>query len=132
MMVDRDAERDELIDRMLGARTVRDAEAANASADAWLREHPGDPRVLAAQERLDAREVGTRDPDRDIGRATLAIYARAFLVTALVVFALTGKLYAAGLAGLIVAVGLPWDGIGEAIVEWRRGPRLSGQDNGER
>lgn len=121
-----------LIDRMLGARTVRDAEAANASADAWLGKHPGDPRVLAAQERLDARYAGIRDPGRSADRVTLVVYVCAFLGTALAVFALTGRLRAAGLAGLLAAFAFPWDGVGEAVAEWRRGPRLSGHENGER
>ena len=131
-VVGRDQERDALIDRMLGARTMRDAEAANASADAWLEKNPGDPRILAAQERLDARDARIRDPERGADRVTLVVYVCAFLGTAVAVFALTGKLYAAGIAGLLVVFGFPWDGVGEVIAEWRRGPRLSGYENGER
>ena len=48
------------------------------------------------------------------------------------VFALTGRLHAAGIAGLIVVYGFPWDGVGEVIAGWRRGPGLSGYENGER
>ncbi len=128
----KDEERDALIDRMLGARTVRDAEAANASADAWLKKNPGDLRIIAAQERLDEKDARMRDPERGGGQTTLAVYVCAFSGAALTVFALTGRLYAAGLAGLLVVFGLPWDGVGEAIVEWRRGPGLSGHENGER
>ena len=131
-MVGKDEERDALIDRMLGARTVRDAEAANASADAWLQKNPGDPRILAAQERLDARDARLHDPERGTDRATLVVYVCAFLGTAVAVYALTGRLHAAGIAGLLVVFGFPWDGVGEAVAEWRRGPRLSGHENGER
>ncbi len=130
-MAGKDEERDALIDRMLGARTVGDAEAANASADAWLKD-PGDLRIIAAQERLDEKGARMRDPERNAGQTTLAVYICAFSGAALVVFALTGRLYAAGLAGLLVVFGFPWDGVGEAIVEWRRGPGLSGRENGER
>ena len=131
-MVGKDEDRGVLIDRMLGARTVRDAEAANASADAWLEKNPGDQRILAAQERLDARSDRMRDPERGADRVTLMVYVCAFLVTALAVFALTGKLHAAGLAGLLMVFAFPWDGVGQVIAEWRRGPRLSGHENGER
>ena len=82
-MVGKDEERASLIDRMLGARTVRDAEAANVSADAWLEKHPGDPRILAAQEKLDARDARVRDPERGAGKVTLVVYVCAFLGTAL-------------------------------------------------
>ena len=128
----KEEERGALIDRMLRARTVQDAEAANASADAWLEKNPGDPRILAAQERLDARDSRVRDPERGAQRVTPVVYVCAFLGTAVAVFALTGKLHAAGIAGLLVVFGFPWDGVGEVIVEWRRGPRLSGHENGER
>lgn len=131
-VIGKDEERDALIGRMLGARTVRDAEAANASADIWLEENPGDQRILAAQERLDARDARMRDPERGTDRVTLVVYACAFLGTALAVFALTGKLHAAGITGLLVVFVFPWDGVGEVIVEWRRGPGLSGYENGER
>ena len=125
-------ERDALIDRMLGARTTWDAEAANAAADAWLRENPGDPRVLAAQERLDEKDARMLDSGRGADRTTLVVYLCAFSAAALAVLVLTGKPFAAGVVGLIVVFGLPWDGVGEAIAEWRRGPGLSGRENGER
>lgn len=131
-VIGKDEERDALIERMLDARTVRDAEAANASADAWLKENPGDLRILAAQERLDKKGDKLRDPGRDEGRMTLLVYACAFLAAALLVFALTGRFYAAWFAGLLVVFGFPWDGVGEAIAEWRRGPGLSEYENGER
>ena len=131
-MVGKDEERDALIDRILGARTARDVEDANASADAWLKENPGDLGILAAQKRLDERAFGMRDPERRADRATLVAYLCAFLAPALVAFALTGRLYAAGLAGLLAISAFPWNGVAQAVAEWRRGPRISGLENGER
>ena len=131
-MIGKREERDTLIDRMLGAATARDVEAANSSADAWLEENPGDERVLAAQERLDERGARVLDPERDVDRLTLVVCVCAFAAAALVVFALTGRPSAAGFAGLLVAFGFPWEGVGEAIAEWRRGPESSGLENGER
>ena len=128
----KEEERGALIDRMLGARTTRDAEAANAASDAWLKENPGDPCILAAQERLDEKDARMLDPGRGVDRTTLVVCLCAFSAAALSVFVLTGKPYAAGVVGLIVVFGLPWDGIAEAIAEWRRGPGLSGPENGER
>ena len=131
-MIGKGEERAALIDRMLGAATARDVEAANASADAWLKENPGDNRVLAAQERLDEKGARVLDPERGVDRTTLVLYACAFSTAALVVFALTGRPYAAGFAGLLVAFGFPWEWAGEIIAEWRRGPGPSGRENGER
>ena len=131
-MIGKEEERAALIDRMLGAATAWDVEAANASADAWLKENPGDNSVLAAQERLDEEGVRVLDPERSVDRTMLVVYVCAFAAAALVVFVLTGRPYAAGFAGLIVAFGFPWEWVGEAIAEWRRGPGPSGRENGER
>ena len=131
-MVGKDEARTELIDRMLGARTVRDVDDAEVLADRWLDENPGDPRVLAAQERLEEMGAKIRDPEQGADRATLVEFVVAFSVAASVVFMLTGMPYAALIVGLIVAFGLPWDGVGEAIAEWRRGAGLLGRGNVER
>ena len=131
-MIVEDEGRDALIERMLRARTVEDAEAANVSADAWLKENPGDPRVLAAQERLDEKGARMRDPERGTDRVTLVVYACAFLLAAVSVLVLTGSFYAAGFAGLISAFGFPWEAVEEAIAERRRGAESSGYENGER
>ena len=131
-MIGKGEERDALIGRMLGAATAWDVEAANASADVWLKENPGDDRVLAAQERLDDKGARVLDPERGVDRTTLVLYACAFSAAVLVVFALTGRPYAAGFAGLLVAFGFPWEWAGEAIAEWRRGPGPPGRENGER
>ena len=131
-MIGKEEERAALIDRMLGAVTARDIEEANVSADAWLKENPGDDRVLAAQERLDEKGARVLDPERGVDRMTLVLYVCAFSATALVVFAMTGRPYASGFAGLLVAFGFPWDCVGEAIAEWRRDPGPLGHENGER
>ena len=48
--------RGEVIEGLLGARTQEEAGKARAAADRYRRESPTDPGVLAALERLEARE----------------------------------------------------------------------------
>ena len=97
----RDEERRALIERMLGARSEREIEAAAEVADEWLEDNPGDIRVIAAHERLDERGDRVRDPERKIDRVTLAVFAAVF---SLVAGMLTGNVYAALAAGFLVAL----------------------------
>lgn len=131
-MAGEDKERDALIECMLGARTTVEAEAANVAADAWLKENPGDLRILAAQERLDKKGIRMQVPKRGADLMTVALYICTFAAVALPVLVLTGRLYAVGLASLLVACGFPWDGVGDVLAEWRHGPGLSTRENGER
>ena len=134
MMAEKDEARTELLDRMLGAGTFRDAEAVEGLADLWLEENPGDSRVLAAQQRLEKRVARVRDPEREADRATLMVFIVAFSAAASVVFLLTGMLYAALVAALIVAFGFPWEVVGEGVAELRGGPGgiEPRRENGER
>ena len=100
----RDEERRALIERMLGARNQREVEAAEEVADEWLKDNPGDIRVIAAHERLDERGDRVRDPERKINRVTLAVFAVVFSLVALVGGALTGNIYAALAAGFLVTL----------------------------
>ncbi|CAN5242526.1 hypothetical protein BH24ACT19_BH24ACT19_19550 [soil metagenome] len=93
-----------MIDRMLGARNEREVEAEEEAADEWLKDNPGDIRVIAAHERLAERGVRVRDPERKVNRVTLAVFAAVFSSVALVGSALTGNLYAALAAGLLVTL----------------------------
>jgi len=100
----RDEERRALIDRMLGARTEREVEAAEEAADEWLKDNPGDTRVIAAHERLAERADRVRDPERKVNRVTIVVFAAVFSSVALVAGTLTGNLYAALAAGFLVTL----------------------------
>ncbi len=100
----RDEERRALIDRMLGARNEREIEVAEEVADEWLKDNPGDIRVIAAHERLDERGERVRDPERKINRVTLAVFVAVFSSVALVADTLTGNPYAALAAGFLVTL----------------------------
>lgn len=117
----RDEERRVLIDRMLEARNEREIEAAEEVADEWLKDNPGDIRVIVAHERLDERGDRVRDPERKINRVTLAVFAAVFLSVALVAGTLTGNIYAALAAGFLVTLPvteLVWGMLYERSGEW--------------
>ncbi len=90
----RDEERRVLIDHMLEARNESEVETAEKAADEWLKDNPGDIRVIAAHERLAERGSRVRDPERKANRAALAVVADT----------LTGNPYAALAAGLLVTL----------------------------
>lgn len=132
MMAGEDKERAALIELMLGARTAEEAEVANAAGDAWLEKNPGDLRILAAQERLDQRGISMQAPERGADLMTATLYICTFAAVALPVLVLTGRLYAVGLASLLVAFGFPWESVGEVLADWRHGSELAARENGER
>ncbi len=103
-MSTRDEERRKLIDVMLGARTAREVESAEKAADEWLKDNPGDIRVMAADERLARTGAAARDPERKADRATLAVLAGVFSSVTLMAGVLTGSWYAALAAGFLVAL----------------------------
>ncbi len=116
----RDEERRALIERMLGARNEREVEAAEEIADEWLKDNPGDIRVIAAHERLDERGDRVRDPERKINQVTLAVFAAVFSVVALIGGALTGSVYAALAAGFLITLPvteLVWEKLYERSVD---------------
>jgi hypothetical protein len=131
-MVGKDEARTGLLDRMLGAGTGRDVEIAEASVGRWSDGSPGDPRVPASYERLEERGAEIRDPERGADPAPLAVFVVAFSAAVSVMFVPIGLAHAALIAAPIVAFGMSWDDVGEAIAEWRYGPGLSGRENGER
>ncbi len=100
----RDEERRVLIDHMLEARNESEVETAEKAADEWLKDNPGDIRVIAAHERLAERGSRVRDPERKANRAALAVFAALFSSVALVADTLTGNPYAALAAGLLVTL----------------------------
>ncbi len=128
-MSTRDEERRTLIDGMLEARTAREVEAAEKAADEWLKDNPGDIRVMAADERLAGTAAAVRDPERKVDRVTLAILAVVFSSVALAAGALTGSWYAALAAGFLVA--LPVTELVWGILYDRSGDG-AGQREGER
>ena len=92
--------RKEVIDGLLGARTQEEAGEARAVADRYRREHPTDPGVLAALERLEAREWEL--PEDAEARQ---VRRRVAVGLALVAGALCLYLYGLG-TGLVVVVGV--------------------------
>ncbi len=121
----RDEQRRALIERMLGAGNEREVAAEEEVADEWLKDNPGDIRVIAAHERLDERVDRMRDPERKINRVILAVFAAVFSSVALAGGALTGNIYAALAAGFLVALPvteLVWKTIYERSVDGA-GPR---------
>lgn len=117
----REEERRALIDCMLGSRNEREIETAEEAADEWLKDNPGDMRVIAAQERLDERGDRVRSPERKVNWVTLAVFATVFSSVALVGGALTGNLYAALAAGFLVILPvteLVWGMLYERSGEW--------------
>lgn len=100
----RDEERRALIDVMLEARTAREVKAAEKTADDWLKDNPGDIRVIAANERLAGTSVAARDPERKVDQGTLAVLTVVFSSVALAAGALTGSWYAALAAGFLIAL----------------------------
>ncbi len=128
-MSTRDEERRTLIDGMLEARTAREVEAAEKAADEWLKDNPGDIRVMAADERLAGTGAAARDPERKVDRTTLAVLAVVFSSVALAAGVLTGSWYAALAAGFLVA--LPVTELVWGILHDRSGDG-AGQREGER
>ncbi len=102
--IERCEEQRALIDRMLGARTGSEVEAAERAADEWLKDNPRGVRVMAAHERLDERGERARDPEREINRKTLAVFAAVFSSVAFAGVVLTGSVYAALAAGFLLAL----------------------------
>lgn len=128
-MVTRDEERRALIDVMLEARTAGEVEAAEKAADEWLKDNPGDIRVMAADERLAGTGAAVRVPERKVDRVTLAALAVVFSSVALAAGALTGSWYAALAAGFLVA--LPVTELVWSIL-YDRSTDGAGQREGER
>ena len=95
-----------LIDRMLEVRSEQEVEAAEKDAEGWLKENPGDVRVIAASERPVKTGARARDPERGDNRPPLSVFVVVFTLVALVVGALTDSFYAALAAGVLVALPL--------------------------
>ena len=118
-----------MIDGMLEARTAREVEAAEKAADEWLKDNPGDIRVMAADERLAGTGAAARDPERKVDRVTLAVLAVVFSSVALAAGVLTGSWYAALATGFLVA--LPVTELVWSIL-YDRSTDGAGQREGER
>lgn len=99
-------DRGALIDRMFGTRNEREVEAAEKDGEGWLRENPDDVRVIAASERLAKTGARVRDSESRGDRRSLSLFAVVFSSVALATSALTGSLYAALAAGLLIALPL--------------------------
>ena len=95
-----------LIDRMLEVRSEQEVEAAEKDAEGWLKENPGDVRVIAASERPVKTGARARDPERGAKRLSLSLFALVFSSVALAAGVLTDSPYAALAAGVLVALPL--------------------------
>jgi hypothetical protein len=91
---------------MLEVRSEQEVEAAEKDAEGWLKENPGDVRVIAASERPVKTGARVRDPERGDNRPPLSVFVVVFTLVALVVGALTDSFYAALAAGVLVALAL--------------------------
>lgn len=56
-----------ILDRISGARSEKDVSEARKAADRYLEEHPYDPDVIAAREKLERRASRLKDPERRDG-----------------------------------------------------------------
>ena len=95
-----------LINRMLEVRSDQEVEAAEKDAEGWLKENPGDVRVIAASERPVKTGARARDPERGANWSSLFVFVVVFTLVAPTAGALTDSLYAALVAGVLVALPL--------------------------
>jgi hypothetical protein len=95
-----------LIDRMLEARSEPEVEAAENVAEGWLKENPDDVRVIVASERPAETGARGRDPERGANWSSLFVFVVVFTLVAPTAGALTDSLYAALVAGVLVALPL--------------------------